>query len=370
MLKLVFISDIATPQQIKFCQSLQEYFNSYFFFYESPNRTRGDWWSIELGEKCAVLTDTWFAKPGLFEYRYYSPSLIQRLENINPDIVMIGGFSRPSNYLCYRWAKMNGKKTIVITERSRKVNGTIRKSGFFWLMQKYIYRNIDHIMVTADDIKDQFSKEFGFGNKKVSVCPYAADLEAYFTHSTRIKKIDNSYIYLFANRLTNIYNPILAINIFYLIRLRYPKSSLLMNGSGELRKECEKLIRKLHLEKEIIFLDNISKWDELHQVYKKSDILLFPANFSNGNFTILEAMASGMGIIISNKILGIGKLIQDNKNGYVCFNDDINSYLDAVNNYILNPENFLKHKNINRLIANKFTPSEVAKTFNKNLIRL
>ena len=37
--------------------------------------------------------------------------------------------------------------------------------------------------------------------------------------------------------------------------------------------------------------DGGNSWNDLHKVYKQCDILLFPAKFSNGNFTIIEAMA-------------------------------------------------------------------------------
>ncbi|MEK6405913.1 MAG: hypothetical protein AABN34_03005 [Acidobacteriota bacterium] len=46
-------------------------------------------------------------------------------------------------------------------------------------------------------------------------------------------------------------------------------------------------------------------------IYARCDILILPANFSNGNFTILEAMASGMGVVVGDRVLGIGKMVED-----------------------------------------------------------
>jgi glycosyltransferase involved in cell wall biosynthesis len=56
-------------------------------------------------------------------------------------------------------------------------------------------------------------------------------------------------------------------------------------------------INELHIKDHVCFLDQVNSWEEMHLIYKESDIMIFPALFSNGNYTILEAMASGMGLV-------------------------------------------------------------------------
>lgn len=123
MKKLGFISSIAAPHQVRFCDALQDYFDARFYFYEQPDRTRGSFWRVDLGERCKVLERVLFLKSGPFAERYLALGLTNQLERFDPDIVMLGGFSIPSNYLAYRWARRKGKKTIVFTERSRNASG-------------------------------------------------------------------------------------------------------------------------------------------------------------------------------------------------------------------------------------------------------
>jgi len=130
---------------------------------------------------------------------------------------------------------------------------------------------------------------------------------------------------------------------------KYPESKLKLNRQGRLFDDCKELIKKLNLEEKVKFLDNIKSWDELPLVYKNSDILLFPAKFSNGNFTILEAMASGMGIVISNKIKGTTNLFEG-ESGYICSLNK-REFLDSIQEYIDHPEKFRKHGEINRNIV-------------------
>lgn len=361
--KIVFISDVATPQQIKFCEALQNYFQAKFWFYESPERLRGHFWHIDLGSNCEVIDKVFFARPGLLESRYYAPGLSKWLRKFDPDIVMVGGFSRPSNYLAYRWAKRHSKKTIVFTERSRSRKGNLRHYGFTWRLQSWLYRDIDMVMVSSEDIVPQFRDHFRFGDKVV-VGRYAADLDAYFSHPLRVAK--PAYTYLLANRMTEIYNPLGGLAIFAEIHRRYPDSRLLMNAAGEQGEVCRTRIRELGLTEAVEFLSDIPTWEHLHEVYARSDILLLPAHFSNGNFTILEAMASGMGIVISNQILGIGKLIEDSHNGFRC-EPTIEDFMERIERYIADPGLFMTHATINRPLVQPLSVAGTARFFAETL---
>ena len=125
-----------------------------------------------------------FPKSVPFEARYLAVGLTNELERFDPDIVMLGGFSIPSNYLAYRWARRKGKKVIGFTERSRDTRGVLRKRGMVWYVLRWLYRDVGSVMVSADDAVAQFRDEFGFGDKVVA-SRYAADLDAYFDHSDR-----------------------------------------------------------------------------------------------------------------------------------------------------------------------------------------
>ncbi|MHB0866210.1 MAG: glycosyltransferase [Thermoleophilia bacterium] len=361
--KLVFISSIAVPHQVAFCNALQDYFDARFWFYEYPDRTRGAWWRVDLGEHCKVLARVVFPKSGPFAERYLALGLTDEFARFDPDIVMLGGFSIPSNYLAYRWALRRGKKTIVFTERSRGASGVLRKRGLAWRLQRWLYRDVDMVMVSADDAVAQFRDEFGFGDRVVTG-RYAADLDAYFEHPPREAK--PAYSYLFANRMTEIYNPIGAIEIFAAVLVRHPGSRLVMNAAGELGEQCRTRIAELGIGDAVEFLTNLKSWSELHKVYARCDILILPANFSNGNFTILEAMASGMGVVVSDRVLGIGKMVKDGKNGFNC-EPTTEAFLNRIEHYIQQRELFRAHAEINRPLVEPLSARGTAKFFAKIL---
>ncbi|MDP2362472.1 MAG: glycosyltransferase [Ignavibacteria bacterium] len=226
-------------------------------------------------------------------------------------------------------------------------------------MIKWLYRNVDMVMVSAEDAASQFREIFDFGNK-VTVGRYASDLDNYFLHP--IRKAKAGLTLIFANRLTYIYQPLLAIEIFFEVLKRYPSTMLILNADGELRNECEALIVKLGLQNRIQFLDNIKAWDDLPKIYEKSDVLILPAKFSNGNFTILEAMASGMGIVISDQVLGIGKMINDGINGFVT-GPTVLDFANKICNFYLDERLFEKFGTVNKEIVRPYGMEGTAKFF-------
>ncbi|MGX1100441.1 glycosyltransferase family 4 protein [Amorphus sp. MBR-141] len=345
--RLLFLSSVAVPHQIRLCEALQPYFDAEFWFYEPPDRTRGSWWRVDLGDHCRILDDVRFFTSGPLAEKYLAAGLTEKLEAFDPDVVMLGGFSIPANYLAYRWARKNGRKTVVLTERSRDGGGRLRTRGLSWRVLQHLYRDVDMVMTTADDIVDQFRTEFRFGDKVVAG-RYAVDIDDYASHAPRTAR--SAYTYLFANRMTEIYNPVGAIDIFAAILQRHPGSRLLMNAAGELGGQCRQKIAELDLGDAVEFLTDIATWDDLPKVYERSDVLLLPASFSNGNFTILEAMASGMGIVISNRVLGIGKLIEDGVNGFNC-DPTTEAFVERLERYIADPSLFERHAALNRAIV-------------------
>lgn len=354
MKKLVYISSIASPHQIKYCYSLQKYFEAEFWFYDGIGQ-RQNFWKVDLGKKCRIIKNVFFKKRN----RYVTFSHLKMLKIYNPDIIMLGGFSIPANYIAYYWGVLHHKKIIIFTERSRNKKGILRKKSIISYLFKKLYSHIDLLLVSALDAVDQFQNEFGWGNKVIAH-QYPTDIDSYLLHPFRQKKM--AYNYIFANRLTSIYNPLLALRIFEKICFKYPNSILKMNECGELKNECLDYIKTHKLENNVSFIVGLQKWDDLGKVYKDSDILLLPAKFSNGNYTILEAMASGMGIVISNNVLGIGKIIENNVNGFNC-QLSIENFIYYIEKYIEEPKLFEEHANINRRKVYQYSAECTAKKF-------
>lgn len=361
MKRLVFISNMAAPYQVKFCYALQRHFDAEFWFHVPLEANRPAWWRVDLGDKCRLLPLVLFKR----SRRYLSLGIYGELNRFNPDIALLGGFTHPTCYLAYRWAKRRARTVVMFTEvyRGRR-RIYVRRKGAFTKLVHALYSGLDGVIAATDEAFEQFRTDFEFG-PKVHLGNYPADIDAHLRHPLRGSRVP--YTYLFANRLTAAYGPLLAIDVFAGVLPHQSGARLLMNASGELRAACEARARELSVEGAVEFLDAVGSWDELHDVYRRSDVLLFPAAFSTGNFTVVEAMASGMGVVISRRVLGTGQqLIQHGANGFLA-EPSVEEFVECVLRYVREPVLLREHGRRSREIAHKYSFDMTARLFDELL---
>lgn len=353
--KLVFISNMAAPYQVKYCYALQKYFDAEFWFYEYIRRGRPAWWKTPLGNRCKILPSVVGKRYG----KYYAFDLLSRLRRFNPDIIIIGGLTIPSNYIAYRWGLANHRKILAFTEFPRQADGTPKIGWMFTKLIPFLYRKIDLLLVSGLTAMDYYTNECKFNADHIVRFSYPADVEGLAKHPYRTRKA--AYTYIFPHRLTPAFRPLLAIDIFAEINRRYPGSKLLLNASGELRSLCEDRLRDRGICKAVSFLDHIRSWDHLHEIYSQSDICLSPCGpGNNGCLSITELGASGAGIIVSDEITNTSKRIKDLNVGFVV-NATVDCFVEAAEQYHKHPELFRAHADVFRDDALQRGPTAVAR---------
>lgn len=338
--RLVFITNIAAPYQVKFCYALQEHFDTEFWFYEQLTERRPDWWKVPLGDRCRVLTDSRF----IGSLNYVSFDVFRQLNRFKPDIILLAGFT-PLHSLILRFAKRKGSKVVVLSEPIRDVNGEDNASDKLLerVNAKWKTRLLHHMFAGADLIfgmgqvaRDQFVREFAFADSQVVNAPYPIDIETYFSHPLRIKRAGDPIRILFANRLIDRYQPLVALEAYRRLKRDYPNLSLALNRDGHLYEACRDYIAAHEL-KDISFLEDIDAWDNMHLVYRNADILILPATYSNGNITIIEACASGMGTVVSRRVDNVSRHLKEGENCFKC-DPTATSLEAALRNYLDAPE--------------------------------
>ena len=362
--KYVFISNMASPYQVKFCYALQEYFEAQFWFYEYIDSTRPSWWMIPLGNKCKILK--YSGKNRVLGY--YSFSVFWELIKFKPDVVMLGGFTK-WHVLVLWLAKLLGAKVAIMSEPLRYVKDddiattelmTKENSPNKVRKIKRYFSKADYFISMEKFAQKQFIEEFGLDEQKVFYLSYPQDIDAYFEHPLRrIQKGDNVKL-LFANRLVDRYQPILALKVYKQLKTKY-NISLYMNSEGSQKEECERFIEENDL-KDVVFLEKIESWDSMNLIYKNCDILFLPGLYSNGNGTFIEARASGMGVVISNQINNIARHSSNGINCFICKLDQ-EEFVQAISKYLENPELITEHGLKSRDAVTYLRNQEMAKTY-------
>lgn len=357
--KLVFIGNIASPYQVKLCYALEVYFDAEFWFYEYLDQNRPDWWKIPLGEKCQVLKySKAFPKIG-----YLSLGLIPELIRFKPDIILLGGFMA-GHAAIVRAAKLFGIKTVIMTEPLRPLQNDDDPSDrltnpqdnpYKTKMLHWMFKDADLYFGMGTVAVEQLKRELGFNEDKVVHATYAQDIDAYFNHVLRRKRPGDTFKLLFANRLVERYQPLLVLEAYRNLSKQY-SLELYLNNSGQQLEACKAYIAQHQLEN-VHFLDEIRAWDEMPKVYEQADILILPATYSNGNGTIIEARASGMGVVLSNQINNVGHHSIDQQNCFMC-EVTVESIEQGIKQYLDHPERLIEHGMLSRELV-KFHRNDV-----------
>lgn len=342
--KLVFISNMASPYQVKFCYALQEYFDAEFWFYVQLEANRPAWWQVPLGEKCKVMDYS-----GQVLDNYFSFGLFKDLNRFKPDIILLGGFMS-WHWLVMRWAKMYGAKVGIMSEILRIADGDGDASNTLMSRENSntkikaistIFRGADLYLGMGESACKQFREEFYFPKHKVDKLEYPSDIDDYYNHPLREKSVEDEFVILFANRLIDRYQPLYALEVFYELSKTYENIKMKLNSDGPLREKCEEYIAEKNL-KNVSFLNAIESWEDMGNIYRDSDILVLPATYSNGNLSIMESCASGMGVVVSDNIYNMTNEIINNENCFIVSLDK-EEFISAIEKYLNNPKLLIEH---------------------------
>ena len=105
-------------------------------------------------------------------------------------------------------------------------------------------------------------------------------------------------------------------------------------------KKLKNKINDLNLNKKIFLfedfpLTNVTKLflpsEELIKLYKISDIFIFPSIIESFGIVIIEAMAAGIPLVVSN-VPGSKDLVKNNKNGFVVSKNNAQEFVDVIKN--------------------------------------
>lgn len=200
-------------------------------------------------------------------------------------------------------AKKHGVKTIIHS------HSTSNGKGFLSIVKRFM----QYPLRNQADFFMGCSKEAGewlFGKKVVKSDRYfmlqnAIDVEAYrFNDVIREKYrselgLKDELTFIHVGRFHPAKNHEFLLTVFAEIHKRNDNTKLILVGDGDLRPEIERQISDLQLGSSVILTGSRSDVPKLLQA---ADCFLFPSRWEGLPVTVVEAQASGMPCLISNRI--------------------------------------------------------------------
>ena len=178
--------------------------------------------------------------------------------------------------------------------------------------EDYGYKKIPRVMNNATEMMpvDDYHKACELINKK-----YNLKNEKIFIFVGRINALKNVFFIVEALKLVHEKDPNLDFKMFFV-------------GTGQDEDNLIKLIKKYHLEKQIIMAGKVTNRDLLASFYARSDLFLFPSLYDSSSIVQIEA-ASQKTPVLFIEGAATTATVTNNINGFISKND-VKKYANMI----------------------------------------
>lgn len=286
--------------------------------------------------------------------------------NVHKIPIIPGNFyMREASFTLFASAVMAGKKfDVALAQPTRYFSPMIAEMQF--IQRAWVeYRRANHMKITLGDrilpkiekynlkrckmaiaisqsVADDLARIYKMPEEKIKVVYSGVDCNEFNPenrekYSEEIKKrhgiADDEKIILFQG------NPFDRKGLEYAIRalpLIQKDSKLIVVGNDDITQYMG-IARKLGVDKRII---HVAFTSEMKKYFATADAFVLPSLYDTFALVVLEAMASGCGVV-SSKYAGVSELIEDGKEGFVVDTKNIGDIAENINS-VLNGGNVFR----------------------------
>ena len=210
----------------------------------------------------------------------------------------------------------------------------------------------------------------------IKVIPMGVDSKLFNLHSKHKQNMNiktkfniTKPLLLFVGTLTEKKGAEYLIQALPKIISAFPRTKLLIVGSGTLGKSLKTLTKELFLSNNVIFVGGIPN-HQLAQYYASADILVIPSvktklgDVEGAPVVLMEGLAAGKAIVASH-VGGIPEIITHNMNGLLVPEKDSRSLAQSIIAILSNSTLQSKLERGAKIISKNYDLKIVAEKFNK-----
>ncbi|QKJ64780.1 glycosyltransferase family 4 protein [Flavobacterium sp. M31R6] len=192
---------------------------------------------------------------------------------------------------------------------------------------KYSFQNVSPSLFLIKHFRAE-------GYENVIYIPNAIELENYPFLEREKAKPNLLWVRSFAK----IYNPMMAVEVFAAIKKKYPEATLCMVGPEKDGSLLDAKLKAKDLKLDILFMGKLSKQDWINKS-KEYDIFINTTHFDNMPVSLIEAMSLGLAIVSTN-VGGIPFLIENQKEGLLIPDNDVEKMVEEIDRLIKDTDLF------------------------------
>jgi len=262
-----------------------------------------------------------FDSKDLFTY-FITPTIIKRLNDLNPDNIIISGWDQFAYQLAFWWAIIKKRKITLwsgstVHEKSWRRNLTLP-------LVRYFVKKSNKYIAYGQQAKEYLIK-LGAEQNKIRIFMNDVNKE-YFVRKAkkwRIKrkiikrelKIVDPYNFIYVGQLIERKRVDNLITSFIKFSKDNSRWGLIIVGYGKKEQEIKYYLKENRINN-VYFMGEVEQY-KLPKYYTIADCLILPSFEEVWGLVVNEALYSGLKVIVSNKCGCWKDLIKTGKNGLV-----------------------------------------------------
>ena len=267
----------------------------------------------EFADKCEK-PDYWqilYPKNGLDELssKDVQNAVYQKLDEINPDVIIAGAIAFPSGANAVSWAKINNKPVIIFDDAKLE---DVQRGFITNYIKRNIFNGVDAVIYPAAPWLET-AKFWGFEQERVY---FGIDVVDNSFWKQGVQTCTKKDFFITVGRMISVKN------FMYLLReyKRYVSLcedafKLVFVGDGP-EKEClQKFVLDNDLEQKVVF-KGFQSQENLRELYQQAVGYCCSSEYDTWGLVINEAMAAGLPILASTNCGATSSLVIDAINGY------------------------------------------------------
>ena len=268
-------------------------------------------------------------------------------------------------FFCKLVSEKNRKKIKIIytvhsyiwNEKWEKIQDTIKKRYF---QEVYCLKKADKIFVLNNITKQHCIEKLKISPEKIVRIDNGVNIEIY---KPNIKN-NNKIIFFQSGSICDRKNQMTAIQMLAPFMKKYKNIKYKYAGGiidQEYKELLDEYVIKNSLQNQVEYIGEIKPGKELSKYYNEAKAFIFPSTAEAFSLVILEAMASGLPVIMNRKAI---LEVDDKLNDVILFYEDEKSFDSIMNNIIFNEEKRKEYAIKSRRIAEEvYSWDSIAKKY-------
>ncbi len=224
-----------------------------------------------------------------------------------------------------------------------EITGDADLEAIMWKLMIWFYNQMDGVYVPSRATGRELVEK-GIPESKIRLYPRGIDIQRFHPAKrngfwkSAYQLPDQELKLLYVGRLSREKNLEVLVRAFKTIEQQIPGARLIMVGEGPYRKEMQKQLRDSRA-----FFTGELTGDALARAYASSDLFLFPSATDTFGNVVLEAQASGIPVIVTDRG-GPRENMLEGQSGLIVPAEDPRALAEAVTTICKNPQELSRMK--------------------------